>query len=146
MTSKTTTLFIRLSAVLWIIWGFVHALGGVLTISLDTASAVSGIADAVDSATLSMVYPDAVGAIVNQHGFNLLWFGLATIVGAVFIWRKSATAIWVTALIGGLADVGYFIFLDLGGFVNFLPGGFMTVVSSAAIILSLVAYYGGIKR
>ena len=62
----------RVAAVLWVIWGLVHALAGVLTITQDTAGAAQGIADAVDPALLEMDYPDAVGAIMNQHGFNLL--------------------------------------------------------------------------
>lgn len=146
MSPRTTTVMLRISAVLWIVWGAVHALAGFLTISGDTASAVAGIADAVDPAILSIIYPDAVGALVNQHGFNLLWFGVATFVGAFYIWRESVTAIFVTALVGGLADVGYFVFLDLGGFVHFAPGTVMTIVSSTAIIVSFAAYYRGLKK
>ena len=74
---------------------------------------------------------------MNQHGFNLLWFGLATIIGATLIWRGNMTAIWVTAMVGGLADVGYFLFLDIPGYVNFVPGTVMTLISGAAIILSI---------
>ena len=37
---------------------------------------------------------------------------------------------------GGLADVGYFTFRDLGGYVKFLPGGMMTFVSGTAILVS----------
>jgi len=46
------------------------------------------------------------------------------------------TAIWTTAAVGGLVDIGYFVFIDLGGFGVFLPGGLMTYVSATAIILS----------
>jgi hypothetical protein len=60
-----------------------------MTIKGDTSSAVGAIADGVDTASLAMAYPDAVGAIVNQHGFNLLWFGLVTIIAAIYIWRKT---------------------------------------------------------
>jgi hypothetical protein len=132
----------RTSSILWIIWGLVHILAGVLTISGEAATtAISGIADAVDPATLKMVYPPAVDAILNQHGFNLLWIGLTTFVGAFYIWRESTTAIFIVALVGGLADVGYFIFLDLGGLVHFLPGTLMTIFSSVAITLSFIAYF-----
>ncbi len=131
----------RVAAVLWVIWGLVHALAGVLTITQDTAGAAQGIADAVDHALLEMVYPDAVGAIMNQHGFNLLWIGVVTTVCAWFIWRRSPPAIFIGALVGGLADVGYFLFMDLGGYVNFVPGTVMTLVSSSAIILSFWAYF-----
>lgn len=141
LSRKTTHMLLKISAILWVIWGIVHALAGVLTISGDTATAVSGIADGVDPALLAMDYPVAAGAIINQHGFNLLWVGVVTIIGGVFIWRKNVAAIFVSALVGGLLDVGYFIFIDLGGYNNFVPGTVMTIISGAAIALSFYAYF-----
>lgn len=135
------SLLLKSSAILWIVWGLVHLLAGIIVMSSDTAAAAQAIADGTDPDLLAQAYPDAVGAIINQHGWNLAWFGVVTVVGAVFIWKASAVAIFITALVGGLADVGYFIFLDLGGFVNFMPGTLMTIVSSLAIITSVVAYY-----
>lgn len=146
MSPTTVTLLLRVSAIFWIIWGFVHAFAGIMTISLDTPSAVSGIADAVDPASLQMIYPDAVGAVINQHGFNLLWIGVATFVGGIYIWRANVAAIFVTALIGWTTDVGYFIFMDLGGYVNFVPGTIMTIISTLAVILSFLAYFRGMKE
>jgi hypothetical protein len=64
-----------------------------------------------------------------------------TTAGAVFIWRGSNTAIWINAMIGGLADLGYFMFLDLGGYVKFVPGTVMTMIALAAILLSAGAYF-----
>ena len=132
---------LRLSAILWVIWGLVHVLAGVMTLAQETGPAVQGIADAVEPASLEMVYPAAVGAVINQHGFNLLWIGVVTTVCAFFIWRGANPAIFLAALVGGLADVGYFIFLDLGGFVKFIPGTLMTLVSSAAILSSFWVYF-----
>ncbi|MEL6309764.1 MAG: hypothetical protein AAFQ52_16600, partial [Chloroflexota bacterium] len=51
-------------------------------------------------------------------------------------------AIFITAMVGGLADIRYFIFIDLGGYANFVPGTVMTIVSASAIVLSLIAYFG----
>ena len=85
-------------------------------------------------------YHPAIGAILNQHAWNLFWFGSVTTVGAFFIWRASSFAMVVTALIGGFADVGYFVFLDIGGFVNFMPGTVMTIISATAIMLSMAVY------
>ncbi|MEM9805148.1 MAG: hypothetical protein AAF959_07695 [Cyanobacteria bacterium P01_D01_bin.56] len=141
MSRKTTHIFLKISAILWVIWGIVHALAGVLTISGDTATAVAGIADGVDPTLLAVDYPDAAGAIINQHGFNLLWGGVVTISGGVFIWRKNVAAIFISALVGGLLDVGYFIFIDLGGYNKFIPGTVMTIISSVAIALSFYAYF-----
>jgi hypothetical protein len=134
---KITFIYLlRISAVLWVLWGLVHLFAGIMTITQNTPGAISGIADAVDPETLQMDYPAAAGAVIKQHGWNLGWVGLVTMVGGVFIWRGSITSIWVTGLIGGLTDLGYFIYLDIPGYVHFVPGTVMTLISSAAIILS----------
>ena len=132
---------LKVAGVLWVIWGVVHLLAGVLTVSLQTQEAVAGIADGVDAATLSLAYPPAVGAIIQQHGFNLAWIGLTTMASGVFIWRGSPTAIFAAALVGGLADVGYFLFIDLGGHNKFAPGTVMTIISATAIALSFFVYF-----
>ncbi|CUJ23249.1 hypothetical protein [Cognatishimia activa] len=124
-------------AVLWVIWGLVHTLAGVIVLTSDASGGFQAIADAVDPATLAANYHEAVGGILNQHGWNLGWFGIATIIGGVLIWRENRTAIWVTAMIGGMADLGYLLFVDLPGYVHFMPGTVMTLVSGTAIVLSL---------
>lgn len=131
---------LRAIAVLWVIWGLVHMLAGVLTMAQDTPAAIAGVADAVDPAVLIGPYHEAAGALINQHGFNLAWIGATTTIAAFFILSGSLTALFIAGLVGGLADVGYFIFMDLGGFVNFLPDTVMTLVSGTAILLSLWAY------
>jgi len=139
MTTKSS-IVLKISAVLWVIWGLVHVLAGGMTMAQETVGAVSAIADAVNPTLLEADYHDAVGAVINQHGFNLLWIGAFTVIGAIYIWRGSVTAMFFTGVVGGLADVGYFLFMDLGGFVNFVPGTIMTLISSLAIILSVVGY------
>ncbi|MEM1118132.1 MAG: hypothetical protein AAGJ11_16590, partial [Bacteroidota bacterium] len=82
-TAAHTTL-LKIAAVLWVIWGLVHAFAGAMTIAADPATGFGNIADAVDPAVFVLDYPDAVGAVLNQHGWNLLWGGIVTIIGAVF--------------------------------------------------------------
>lgn len=139
--AKQVWLF-RIAAVLWIIWGIVHAFAGVIVLSSETAAGFQAIADGVQASVLSHDYHPAVGGILNQHGWNLLWFGVVTIIGGYFVWRANATSVWVTAMVGGLADLGYFMFLDIPGFVNFLPGTIMTIVSASAIVLSFWGWIG----
>ncbi|MEM1200463.1 MAG: hypothetical protein AAGI06_14260 [Pseudomonadota bacterium] len=127
---------LKASAVLWVIWGLVHMFAGAIVLLSDASGGFQAIADAVDPATLQHDYAPAVGGILNQHGWNLAWFGAATAIGAVFIWMQNLTAIWVTAVIGGFADLGYLLFVDLPGYVNFFPGTVMTLVSGSAILLS----------
>jgi len=141
---KNLTIHLKTASILWIIWGLVHILAGVLTmkgiLTNDIAASIAGIADAIDSETLQMNYPKAAGAIIGQHGFNLFWIGIVTFICGFFIWKGSKNAIFLAAITGGLADLGYFLFMDLGGYVNFVPGSVMTIVSLLAIILSLYAH------
>ncbi|MEL6135718.1 MAG: hypothetical protein AAFR59_20355, partial [Bacteroidota bacterium] len=66
------------------IWGAVHILAGVLTmkgiLSNDITSSVAGIADAMSLSEVQADYPKAAGAIIGQHGFNLLWIGIVTLI------------------------------------------------------------------
>jgi hypothetical protein len=144
---KNFNILFKISTVLWIIWGLVHILAGLMTIkgvlTDDISASIIGIADAVNPESLTMDYPKAAGAVIGQHGFNLLWIGLVTFISAFYIWRGNTQAIFLAAICGGLADLGYFLFLDLGGYVNFVPGKIMTLISSAAILLS---FYGHFKR
>ena len=141
MPEATQTLLLKIAAVLWVIWGLVHALAGGIVLSSDATGALQGIADAVDPATLVADYAPAVGGILNQHGWNLAWFGVATVIGAGFIWRGNLTAIWVTGLIGGMADLGYLLMVDFPGYVRFFPGTVMTIVSGSAIVLSFLVWF-----
>ncbi|HEA22389.1 hypothetical protein LCGC14_1750590 [marine sediment metagenome] len=142
---KNLSILLKISTVFWIIWGLVHILAGVMTmkgiLTDDISSSVVGIADAVDPSTLQMDYPRATGAIIGQHGFNLFWIGIVTFISAFFIWKGNKNAIFLAAITGGLADLGYFLFLDLGGYVTFVPGTIMTILSSLAIVTSFYFYF-----
>ncbi|MEM9607186.1 MAG: hypothetical protein AAGA99_07160 [Actinomycetota bacterium] len=133
---------LKIAAALWLVWGAVHLFAGVFSLSGTATELVQNIADAVPEETLEVEYPAATGAVLDQHAWNLAWFGAAAMIGAVMIWRGNRTWIWVTAVIGGLADVGYFIFLDLGDHVNFFPGTLMTLFSGSAILLSGWVWFG----
>lgn len=132
---------LKTAAVLWVIWGLVHTFAGVIVLSSDASGGFQAIADAIDPAVLAGDYHAAVGGILNQHGWNLGWFGIATIIGGVLIWRENITAIWVTGMVGGLADIGYLLFVDFPGFVNFVPGTVMTIVSGSAVVLSFWVWF-----
>ncbi|MEO0503265.1 MAG: hypothetical protein AAFZ14_08060, partial [Pseudomonadota bacterium] len=75
MTPATSTLLLRIVTVLWVIWGLVHMLAGVLTIAQVAPASIAGVADAVDPAVFHETYHAAADALINQHGFNLLWIG-----------------------------------------------------------------------
>lgn len=139
--STPHSIALKVATILWIVWGLVHMLAGYIVLSSDASGGFAAIADAIDPALLQAEYHEAVGGILNQHGWNLAWGGLATLIGAIFIWRANKTAIWVTAMVGGLLDVGYFLFVDLPGYVHFVPGTVMTLFSGSAILLTAWVYF-----
>ncbi|MDG1332199.1 MAG: hypothetical protein P8P74_07705 [Crocinitomicaceae bacterium] len=112
---------------------------GILT--KDISASVAGISGAIEPSTLKADYPDASEAIIGQHGFNLFWIGVVTLNSGFFVWKGNKNAIFLAAITGGLADLGYFLFMDLGGYVNFMPGTLMTIVSALAIIASFYYYF-----
>ena len=57
-------------------------------------------------------YHPVVGGILNLHGSNLHWFGVATFVGCLMIFRDNMMASWVSGMVGGLADPDYLLFVD----------------------------------
>lgn len=147
---KNIQILFKISSILWIVWGLVHVIAGILTVkgilTNDITASVSGIADAVEPSSLKMDYPKAAGAIIGQHGFNLLWIGIVTFLCAFYVWKGNKQAIMLAALVGGLTDLGYFLFIDLGGYAHFLPGTFMTIVCATAIITSFYAHFSQPKE
>ncbi|MEM9440330.1 MAG: hypothetical protein AAGA73_07795 [Pseudomonadota bacterium] len=135
--SSSQKIALKVATVLWIIWGIVHALAGTSIIAGDTISGFQAIGDAVEPAELKANYHPAVGAVLNQHAWNLLWFGVVTMIGAVFIWKGAVNTIWMTAIVGGLADPG--------GYAKFFPGTVMTIVSATVIILSFWVWLSGAR-
>ncbi len=133
---------LRLTCLLWVIWGLVHMIAGVIVISSDASAGFAAIADAVPPELMATDYHEATGGILNQHGWNLFWGGLVTVSGGGFIWRGNITAIWVTAMVGGLLDLGYFVFVDIPGYVHFVPGTLMTIISATAIVISFWVWRG----
>ncbi|MEM8567738.1 MAG: hypothetical protein AAGF85_14850 [Bacteroidota bacterium] len=110
MQKKNAYTFI---AVLWLIWSLLHILPGIFSM----ANALSGDITSIkflfpetNPSGMTHDYPNEVKAVLvtfGQHGFNLFWFGLVTLICAVFIWkRQNQTAMLIAAIVGGLADLG----------------------------------------
>ena len=133
--SSTHITALKITSVLWVIWGLVHAFFGLATLAVDASTGFAYIAAGVAPEELVAEYHPAVVNILNQHGWNLLWFGTVTTIGGVLVWRRNMTAIWVSAMVGGLADLGYLVFLDIPGYATFFPGTTMTLISGGATVL-----------
>lgn len=76
--------------------------------------------------------------IHGQHAYNLFWFGLVTLVCSILIWRQqNRIAMLVAAVVGGFADLGVILFIDLVGGYGSLFGKAITAVAFVAIALSV---------
>lgn len=137
---------LKISSVLWAVWGVFHFLMGVGLIYLLSLGGQALAIDTVakDPLMVGMLteYAPIVTATLKQHSWNLAWFGLVTTVGSVYIWKGNVTAMFICALVGGLADLGYFVFVDLEGLAPPV-GTLMTFFSGGAILFGL---YGFLKR
>ena len=135
----------KTSSVLWVIWGIVHIFFGAFTVYLvlnnETSRVVTEIANAVSPEILKTEYPAAANALLGQHGWNLIWFGVVTLIASIYVWKGNRNAILLAAIVGGLADLGYFLFMDLGGYVTFFPGTLMTIIALSAILSSFYAHF-----
>ncbi|MDX8400779.1 MAG: hypothetical protein R8K20_11115 [Gallionellaceae bacterium] len=85
-------------------------------------------------------YAPIVTATLKQHAWNLAWAGAVATISSYCIWKKSVNAIFISALVGGMVDIGYFIYVDLQGLAPPI-GTAMTFFSGGAINLSFYAYF-----
>ena len=83
--TKTQISALKVAACLWVIWGLVHMLAGVMVMAQTTSQGFAVIADAVDPMLLVAEHRPAVGGVLGQHSFNLFWFAAVTLIGAIFI-------------------------------------------------------------
>lgn len=85
--------------------------------------------------------PFHVRRTLAEHNFNNMWFGLVVTVGSVLVWRGSRLGVLLCAIVGGLAHLGFAIFLVLPGYAG--PIGIaMTFIAAAALFASLTAHFG----
>ena len=58
----------------------------------------------------------------------------------IVIWKHKSWAILLASLVGGLGDLGYFLFIDLAN-LAIPPGPQMTWISGLAVVLGLYVYF-----
>ena len=140
---RRATMALRAAASLWFIWGVFHlAAGAAVVVFLagehpdGELQAIPGVLEVdffgVDSTFASI-------ANMQQHGYNLAWIGVVVTIASFWVWRGNRLAVATCVVLGGLADLGYFVFVDLAGYAD-PPGPQMTWIMAAAIILAGYAW------
>lgn len=127
----------RVAAVLWAVWGALHLVAG-LSVVTTFAREVVGVPESVQLTVMGGELPFHVRRTLAEHSFNNTWFGLVVLVGSVWVWKRSRLGVFLCTIVGGLAHVGFTIFLVVPGYSNAV-GVAMTVIAAAAVALSVAA-------
>ena len=130
----------RAAGVLWAMWGLLHLLAG-LSVVKTFASEVAGVPESVMLRVMGDEIPFHVRRTLAEHSFNNTWFGLVVLVGSVLVWKGSRQGVLLCTVVGGLAHLGFAIFLVVPGFSNAV-GVAMTVIAAVAVALSVGAQLG----
>lgn len=131
------TALLRVTAVLWGAWGLLHLLMA-FPFVLGVRAGVEGLPATVTMDIGGEHAPLHVQQTLMEHGFNNGWFGLVVTIGSVFVWRGRRDAVYLCSIVGGLAHLGFTVFLVLPGHANAM-GVAMTVVAASAVALGLLA-------
>ena len=116
-----------LSAALYVVWGLLH---------LQAAFAVYRLGSTLEAGMLQ-------GRMV-QHAWNLLFASLAAIFVAITMnSRNSRDGYWINAVLVGLVDMGFILFVLIPGYLPLWPGLLGPVAWLLAWGLSTAAYVKG---
>lgn len=129
----------RAAGVLWAMWGLLHLVAGVGVLS-TFASEVTGVPESVTLTLMGGEMPFQVRRTLAEHNFNNTWFGLVVTAGSVQVWRGRRLGALLCAIVGGLAQLGFTIFIVVPGYGNAV-GVAMTFVAVSALVLSCSAYF-----
>ena len=131
----------RLGAIFYILWGIMHAMFGAQIILLNMKHSAYAVIQSIYADTGPVTTPEklgsVIGAIMNQHGWNLLWFGVfAAVVGAFFNWRNSISGYWYNLAVVSLADIGFIVAVLIPGYVSPMVGIWGPILWVLAVIFS----------
>jgi len=133
----TRAFLFRATAVLWALWGLLHfAFAFPFVWALHQG--VEGLPASVLMDMAGQEAPLHVTQALMEHGFNNAWFGLVVSVGSLFVWRGRQDAVVLCSLVGGLAHLGFTLFVVLPGYADAI-GVTMTGVVAAALSLGGIA-------
>jgi hypothetical protein len=133
----------RLGAVAYILWGIMHIMFAIQIFMLNIGDSTYAVVQNIYSDTGAISTPeelgDVIGALMNQHAWNLLWFGaFAAVVGALYNWRNSIAGYWGNLAIVSLADIGFIFAILLPGYVDLMVGIWGPILWIIASVFSTI--------
>lgn len=117
----------RIGAVFYVLWGIMHVMFAIQILMLNIGESTYAVIQGIYSDTGPVATPrdlgSVAGAIMNQHAWNLFWFGaFATLVGVMYNWRNSLSGYWSNLAVVSLADIGFIGAILIPGYVSPMVG------------------------
>lgn len=127
-------------SVSYVAWGVMHAMIGaqilIINLSKSTHDVVASLYQEGLAAT-PLQLGSVVDAIVNQHAWNLLWFGLfAVVVGIKGNWHNDRASYWANLTVVSLADIGFIVAILLPGYISVAVGIWGPLLWLLALVFS----------
>lgn len=137
----------RWGAIFYILWGIMHVMFAAQIFLLNTGDSTFTVVQGVYSDSGPARTPEVLGSVIealmNQHAWNLFWFGaFAAVVGVLFNWRNNVCGYWVNLVVVSMADIGFIGAILVLGYVDVMVGIWGPVLWVLAVIFSTV----GIKQ
>jgi len=133
----TSKIIFRITSILWGLWGFVHLFGGLFMLSF-LGGGVKNLPESVLMKMMGNEMPLPIVPTLMEHNFNNTWFGLVILIGSFFVWKENRNAVLFCCIVGGLAQIGYAIFIVFPGHST-LPGVVINFVFLVAIVFGIIA-------
>jgi len=128
----------KTGAVLFILWGLIHILGGSLILASVTGNPDAGYAFYDEAAT---GYSALAGSVLGYLAFSFAWIGAVVAwIGLRYNWRNSSLGLALNFALVGLTDFGLVVFLVLPGFLSWLEASPGLVLFAGAAICAVIAY------
>lgn len=126
--------FAKTGAVLFILWGVIHIVGGSLILTAVTGNPDAGYAFYDEAAT---GYSTLAGGVLGYLAFSFAWIGAVVAwVGLAYNWRNSTRGLALNLALVGLTDLGLVVFLVLPGFLSWTEASPGLVLFAGAAICS----------
>lgn len=128
-------------AVAYILWGVMHAMIGIQILVLNLGDSPNAVIASLYRDSGPVATPDPLGSVVaalmNQHAWNLLWFGVfAAVVGGVWNWRNNVAGYWANLAVVSLADIGFIAAVLIPGYIDPWMGIWGPLLWILAVILT----------
>ena len=121
-----TNIYAKVGAVLYVLWGIIHILGGLSLLAIAKGEGVNAFFAEIASASpleSPVEESSVIASVAASHAFNLFWMGLMCCIVAIEgNFKNKRYAYWVNMGIAGFADIGLIVFSLAPGHLSLAEG------------------------